>query len=247
MPQRKIAWITGASGGIGAEVARNLAATGTDIVVGYGQGEERAHQVMRDCQAQGVQAIALQTDVRQKTSIIQAYEQICTQLGAPNIFIHAAGIAQFGLFQDVTAEQFDEMMDTHVRGALTIAQSILSAMLQEQWGRILFISSIWGETGGAGEVLYSAAKGAQISMAKAMAKELAPSGITVNVVSPGAIQTPMLTRQLNGEEQVSLYEEIPVGRVGTVQEVASAVRYLCSSEASYVTGHVLRVNGGWYM
>jgi 3-oxoacyl-[acyl-carrier protein] reductase len=175
------------------------------------------------------------------------YQQICQELGQPPILIHAAGNSLFGLIQDVTDQQYDEIMDTHVRGAYYLVQAILPTLIQKKYGRIIIISSIWGETGGAGEVIYSAAKGAQISMVKALAKELAPSGITVNAVAPGAVETNMLREQIDDGEQEMLREEIPLGRLGKPEEVASLVKYLCLPESGYITGQVMRINGGWYM
>ncbi len=242
----QVAWITGASGGIGSAVASGLAEAGADVAVGYFRKREAALQVVRECRNFNVKAEAVCVDVKSRASVSAALEQIRYRLGLPDFLIHASGNSQFSLFQDVTDEEFDEVMNVHVRGAYYLIQSVLPFMLRKKAGRIILISSIWGETGGAGEVIYSAAKGAQISMAKALAKELAPSGITVNAVAPGAILTPMLKNQLGESEQRALKEEIPAGRLGEPQDVASIVRYLCLPESSYITGQVLRVNGGWY-
>ncbi|MBA4494402.1 elongation factor P 5-aminopentanone reductase [Paenactinomyces guangxiensis] len=242
----QVAWITGASGGIGAAIAESLARTGANVAVGYRRSKEKAEQVMFKCRALGVKAQSIHVDVRSKPSVIKGYNEICEELGEPDLLIHAAGTSQFALFQDYKDKDFDEMMDVHVRGAFYLIKAVLPSYLRRKAGRIILISSIWGETGGAGEVLYSAAKGAQNSMAKALAKELAPSGITVNAVAPGAILTPMLHSQLTGSQQQELAEEIPAGRLGKAEEVASLVRYLCLPESSYITGQVLHVNGGWY-
>lgn len=242
----QVAWITGASGGIGSAIALSLAEAGADVAVGYFRQKERALQVVKNCRGFHVKAEAVCADVTSRESVLAAFEQIRYQLGLPTLLIHASGNPQSSLFQDVTDEEFDAVMDVHVRGAYYLIQSVLPSMLKKKAGRIILLSSIWGETGGAGEVIYSAAKGAQISMAKALAKELAPSGITVNAVAPGAILTPMLKDQLEASEQRALAEEIPAGRLGNPQDVASIVRYLCLPESSYITGQVLRVNGGWY-
>lgn len=243
----EVAWVTGASGGIGEAIATQLAEAGANVAVCYHSGKKAAEQVVRECHAKGVQAQPFAIDVTSRSSMIEAYQQICFLLGTPTILIHAAGTSQWGLIQDVTDQQYNQMMDVHVRGAFYLLQTGLPELIRQKKGRIVLISSIWGETGGAGEVLYSAAKGAQISMAKALAKELAPSGITVNAVTPGAIQTKMLEQQLEGREQQQLAEEIPVGRLGRPEEIASLVRYLCLPECSYITGQVIGVNGGWYI
>ncbi|SEN44043.1 elongation factor P 5-aminopentanone reductase [Lihuaxuella thermophila] len=242
----QVAWITGASGGIGSAIALSLAEAGADVAVGYLKKKEAALQVAEKCRAFHVKAEAVYVDVTSRESVSAAFEQIRYRLGLPTLLIHASGNSHFSLFQDVTDEVFDEVMNVHVRGAYYLIQSVLPSMIRKKDGRIILLSSIWGETGGAGEVIYSAAKGAQISMVKALAKELAPSGITVNAVAPGAILTPMLKDQLNTSEQQALAEEIPAGRLGDPKDVASIVRYLCLPESSYVTGQVLRVNGGWY-
>jgi 3-oxoacyl-[acyl-carrier protein] reductase len=242
----EIAWVTGASGGIGAAIAQKLAQAGADVAIGYRLGKEKALKVAEACRVAGVRVHAGFVDVRKRQSIMKAHGEIIACLGFPSILVHAAGNARFGLIQDYSEEDYEEMMDVHVRGAFLLIQCVLPSMIRAKNGRIVFISSIWGQTGGAGEVLYSAAKGAQISMAKALAKELAPSGITVNAIAPGAIKTPMLDAQLNREEQEQLAKEIPVGRLGSPEEVAVLVRYLCSPEAAYVTGQVVGINGGWY-
>ncbi len=174
-------------------------------------------------------------------------EKVGEDLGWPTLLVHSAGVAgESWVLQDVTDEEYDRVMDTHVRGAVHLTQAILPEMIRRRRGRVILLSSIWGESGGAGEVLYSAAKGALNGLTRALAKEVAPSGVTVNAVAPGAIQTDMLAEQLSGEEQRELSQQIPVGRLGTAEEVATLVSWLCRREAEYLTGQVLHINGGWY-
>jgi 3-oxoacyl-[acyl-carrier protein] reductase len=241
-----VAWITGASGGIGAGIARALAQQGVSLAIGYHRNKEQAERLAHSCRQQGIEALPIACDVTDGDQMKQAYQMIRFSLGAPTILIHCAGISQVGLFQDMTEQDYDRVMDTHVRGAFHFIQIGLPYLIQQKMGRIILISSIWGETGGAGEVLYSAAKGAINGMTKALAKELAPSGITVNAVAPGAIKTDMLQAQLTEDEQSALAEEIPIGRLGHADEVGSLVGYLCSPAAAYITGQVIHVNGGWY-
>lgn len=243
----QIALISGASGGIGQAIALALAAEGMQVAAGYYQNEQAAAQVVAKCEQQGVAAIAVRCDVSDRESVKAAYDRVVDKLGFPSILVHAAGISQFGLIQDMTDEQFDQVMDVHVRGAFYLIKRGLPALIQRKNGRIILISSIWGSVGAAGEVLYSAAKGAINSFTKALAKELAPSRITVNAVAPGAVQTEMLARQLDEQEQQALLAEIPMGRFGRAAEIASLVAYLCREEAGYLTGQVLHVNGGWYL
>ncbi len=244
---KQIALITGASGGMGQAIAFALAEAGIQVAAGYNQGSEVAKKVVATCKEKGVSAIAIHCDVSSKESVEIAYHRVVEQLGFPTILVHAAGVSQFGLFQEMTTEQYDQVMDVHVRGAFHLVKMGLPALIRHKHGRIILISSLWGSVGAAGEVLYSTAKGAINSFTKSLAKELAPSQITVNAVAPGAVQTPMLDQQLDEQEKQALADEIPMGRLGKAQEVASLVEYLCRKEAGYMTGQILHVNGGWYL
>lgn len=242
----KVAWVIGGSGGIGSAVCKGLAREGIDVAICYFRGKTEAEEVADECRQLGARALSFALDVTNSAMISEVYQQIRFSLGTPDLLIYSAGVTHAGLIQDVTPEVYDLVMDTNVRGAFACIQTALPAMLRNSWGRIVLLSSIWGETGGAGEVLYSAAKGAINGLTRALGKELARSGITVNAVAPGAIDTKMLQEQLSAEEQALLAEEIPMGRLGDPHEVASLIRYLCSEEAGYITGQVLHVNGGWY-
>lgn len=244
--QGQVAWISGASGGIGSAIAIRLAELGAKVAVCFQHSSERADEVVLKCQELGGIAKKYHLDVKRGGSVQDCYRQVCWTLGKPTVLIHAAGGTQVGLFQDMTTEQYDEIMDTHVRGAVHLIQTSIPEMIRQRQGRIILLSSIWGETGGAGEVLYSAAKGAIQGLTKALAKELALSNITVNAVAPGAIETQLLFDQLTEEERVELAADIPVGRLGTPQEVASLVSHLCEPASGYLTGQVIHVNGGWY-
>ncbi|MBA4603741.1 elongation factor P 5-aminopentanone reductase [Thermoactinomyces mirandus] len=242
----KTALITGGSGGIGGAVCIQLAETGASVAIGYHTNMAQAEQTVKQCKSLGVNACRVYLDLGKRLSVEQAYREVSMYLSPPEIVVHAAGTTKWGLIQDFTDDDYNELMDVHVRGAFYLAQTALPQMIRKKNGRMVFISSIWGQTGGAGEVLYSAAKGAQISMAKALAKEVALSGITVNVVAPGAIETDLLDRQLSRPEKEQLAGEIPVGRLGRARDVASLVQYLCLPQSSYITGQVFAVNGGWY-
>lgn len=243
---KQVAWISGASGGIGSAIAIRLAELGAKVAVCYQQSSERAEEIVNQCQKIGGIARRYQLDVKSADSVKDCYQEICWTLDQPTILIHAAGGTQVGLFQDMKKEQYDEIMDTHVRGAVHMIQTSMPEMIRQRQGRIILLSSIWGETGGAGEVLYSAAKGAIQGLTKALAKELALSNITVNAVAPGAIETQLLSKQLTEEERTELALEIPMGRLGTPQEIARIVSHLCEPESGYLTGQVIHVNGGWY-
>jgi 3-oxoacyl-[acyl-carrier protein] reductase len=164
---------------------------------------------------------------------------------APLLLVNNASADNVGLFTDVSPEMFDELVALNVRSAYFVTQAAVGAMLRERYGRIVNISSVWGLTGGSCEVLYSLTKGAVNAFTKALAKELAPNGITVNAVAPGAIQGGMMER-FSPEELEMIAAEIPAGRLGTPAEVAAVVRFLLTAEASYLTGQIISPNGGWY-
>ena len=243
----QIAFISGASGDIGRAIASVLAEKKIQIAAGFHRNEQAAADVVATCEQKGVGAVAVNCDVSSQMSVKAAYDQVVAKLGHPTILVHAAGVSQFGLLQDVTDEQFDQIMDVHVRGAFYLVKTGLPALIRQKKGRIILLSSIWGSVGAAGEVVYSAAKGAINSLTKALAKELAPSRITVNAIAPGAVDTKMLAQQLDEQEKQGLMDEIPMGRLGQPEEIASLVEYLCREEAGYMTGQILHVNGGWYL
>lgn len=244
--ENRVAWIIGASGGIGSAIAVNLAKMGINIAVCFQSGKERAEEVVLACKQEGAHAASFSLDVSNEQNVEQVYEAIQYRLGRPQIMIHAAGHTEVGLFQDASVDQYNSLMDVHVKGAFLVTRKALPYLLSKKNGRIIFLSSIWGSIGGATEVLYSTAKAALHGMAKALAKEVAPSGITVNVVAPGATNTALIQQQLSEEEIKELAEEIPIGRLANPNEIASTVTYLCRQEASYITGQVIHVNGGWY-
>jgi 3-oxoacyl-[acyl-carrier protein] reductase len=242
----EIAWVSGASGGIGTAAAIALARAGADLAISYRFNRDKARNVAETCRQYGVKARLVYLDAARSEVVEEAHGQVVRELGSPTILVHAAGQSLYGLFTDMREQQLDEMLDSHVRSSFHLIQAVLPGMIRKRFGRIVLVSSVWGETGGAMEVLYSTAKAAQIGMVKSLGKELARTGVTVNAVAPGAIITPMLEAQLAPDEREELAEEIPMGRIGRPEEVAAAIRFLCSHEASYVTGQVLGVNGGWH-
>jgi 3-oxoacyl-[acyl-carrier protein] reductase len=243
---KKVAWISGASGGIGSAIAIQLAELGVDVAVSYHLNRAKAEKVVQQCRDAGVNAHAFSFNVTDENEIKNVYQSISFSLGKPTILIHAAGHTEVGLFQDSSLEQYNRLMDVHVKGAFLLARTVLPYQLQERWGRIVLISSIWGSVGGATEVLYSTAKSALHGMAKALAKEVALSGITVNVVAPGAVDTDLLRNQLTDNEIQDLAADIPVGRLGNPNEIAATVSFLCQQKSSYITGQIIHQDGGWY-
>lgn len=239
----KVALVSGASGGIGTACCKRLAASGFCIAALYHKNESAAAALVRDITASGGKAAAFCCDIRDSGAVGDTVKAVQRTLGGVDVLVGCAGVSRQRLFQEITDEAWAQMRGVHLDGAFYLTRAVLPGMLQKKQGRIIHIASMWGETGGSCEVDYSAVKAGLIGLCRALAKEVAPSGITVNCVSPGAVDTPML-RAL-GEETCRLVEaEIPLGRLGTPEDVAGAVAFLASGDAAYITGQVLSVNGG---
>ena len=242
--QQNVAIVTGASGGIGQKITEKLATMGYAVAILYHENKEGALYAKEQALKLGAaKAEIYGLDLKDANAVKQTVEAIRKDLGKIAVLINNAGIAEQTLFQDITDEAWHNMLGVHVDGTFYMTRAVLSDMLDAQNGRIINISSMWGEVGASCEVHYSTAKAAIIGMTKALAKELAPSGITVNAVAPGAIRTKMLT-DWGDEIQKELEAEIPMGRIGNPEEIAEAVGFLASDKAKYITGHVLSVNGG---
>ena len=187
--------------------------------------------------------VAVQCDVASRASCELAFRAAEQALGRVDVLVSNAGIAQQKLFTDITPEEWQRMLDVNLTGAFNLCQLALPGMIRRKAGRILTVSSMWGQTGGSCEVHYSAAKAGLIGLTKALAKEEGPSGITVNCVAPGVIDTDMMA-SFTAEDKAALAEETPVGRLGTAEEVAKLLLYLAGEDAGYITGQVFGVNGG---
>lgn len=242
MHQTPWALITGASGEIGQAISLSLAQIGIPLILHYHQAGHKLEPIIQICSERGIPALALQADLRDVQQIASMFQQIPVH---PLLVVNNASVDHVGLFSDVTASAFDELVSLNVRSAFFVTQYAIPAMLRARYGRIVNISSIWGLTGGSCEVLYSLTKGAVNTFTKALAKELAPNGITVNAVAPGAIEGGMMQR-FSPDEIGMIADEIPVNRLGRPEEVAAVVRFLLSPEAGYLTGQIISPNGGWY-
>lgn len=234
--------ITGASRGIGRAIALKLAKAGAYVVVNYRQSESAAKEVVEACRAAGTKAGAIQADVTNPNEVENLFIE-ATRFGTPKILVNNAGIAQSKLLLDTSLQDWEALLKSNLTAPFLCAKAVLPAMIRENYGRIINISSIWGIAGGSFEVAYSASKGGLIAFTKALAKEVAPSGITVNAVAPGAVETDMM-RSLSMDDRTQLESETPVGRIGHPDDIAHAVMFLASPGASFMTGQVISPNGG---
>jgi 3-oxoacyl-[acyl-carrier protein] reductase len=240
----KIALVTGASRGIGRAIAVRLAEQGATVVAAA-RGDH-AQACADDLTAAGHRAEAMTLDVTDAGAVEAAPGDIVKRLGRLDIVVSNAGITRDQLLMRMKREDWDAVLATNLTATFLLTQAALRPMLKQKGGRIIAISSVVGQTGNAGQANYAASKAGLIGFAKALAREVASRSITVNVVAPGMIETEM-TRAIAEKAQFDWATQIPFGRLGTVDEVAAAVSFLASDEASYITGHVLAVNGGMYM
>lgn len=230
--------ITGGSRGIGAAAVRAFVAEGFHVCFLYFQSEAEAQAI-----AQETGATPIFCNVADSTQVTMAAKKALKGLGHLDVLICCAGVAQQKLSTDITDADWHHVLDVNLSGAFYAARAVLPSMVSRKQGNLVFVSSMWGQVGASMEVHYSAAKAGLIGLTRALAKEVAPSGIRVNCVAPGAIQTDMLT-DIGNEAIRLLCDEIPMGRTGTAQEAAQTMLWLCSKGASYITGQVLGVNGG---
>ena len=242
----KVAIVTGGSRGIGRAVAEALAAQGARVVVTYVKGEGEARRVVEGIASRGGNAEILGFDVAEMKPTEEAIAEVAKRLGRLDILVANAGIAIDGLLLRVKEEDIDRVFDVNVKGALASARAATKVMMRARTGRIVFLSSVVGEMGNAGQAVYSASKAALLGLTKTLAREYASRGITVNAVAPGFIDTDMTTG-LTAELKETMLRTVPLGRTGRADEVAAAIAFLCSDEAGYITGQTLRVNGGMYV
>jgi len=236
----KTALVTGGTGGIGRAITEQLIEEGYTVYVHYNQN----HSVFEEWSEKYREApvIPLQADLSNEQYVNQLVNEIVSPI---DVLVVASGNASFGFIQDIPYDELQRLMMIHLTSPFVIIQRLLPKMIQRKKGSIIFISSIWGETGAALETAYSMVKGGQNALVKALAKEVAPSGIRVNAIAPGFIHTKM-NNHLSPDELQAIEEEIPLGRGGEPEEIAKVVSFLAGEGSSYITGQILSVNGGWH-
>jgi 3-oxoacyl-[acyl-carrier protein] reductase len=240
----KVALVTGASRGIGRAIAVKLAAQGATVIAAA--RSEHAADTVAAITASGGRAEAVSVDVTDSTAVEKLPGSIVERHGRLDVLVSNAGIARDHLLMRMKREDWDAVIATNLTASFILAQAAMRPMLKQRAGRIIAISSVVGQMGNAGQANYAASKAGLIGFAKALAREVASRSITVNVVAPGLIDTDMI-RGIGEKAQIALAAQIPLGRLGTVDDVAAATCFLASDEAAYITGHVLAVNGGMYM
>jgi len=242
----KVALVTGGSRGIGRAVSQALAEKGAFVVVGYATNEAAARETVTAIESSGGKAEALKLDVADTAAVESIIADAAKRCGRLDVLVASAGISLDALLLRMKDEDFDKTLAVNLKGAIAAARAAIKVMMRKKTGRIVFLSSVVGEAGNAGQTAYAASKGALLGVTKTLAKEYASRAITVNAVSPGYIETDM-TATLSDEQKQAMLAGIPLGRPGTAAEVAAAVVFLASDEAGYVTGQTLRVNGGMYV
>lgn len=242
----KVALVTGASRGIGRGIALRLARDGASVAVNYRSGEAAARETVSSIEESGGRAIAVQGDVGVPEETTAAVAATMHDLGGLHILVNNAGISADMLTVRLSEEDWDKVLDTNLKGAFLVTKAALRPMMRQRWGRIINIASVSAFTGNVGQASYAAAKAGMVGLTKSVAREVATRGITANVVAPGLVDTEM-TQALPDEVRTWMLNQIPMGKPGTVEDVAAAVAFLASDDAAYITGNVLKVDGGMVM
>lgn len=239
----KTVLITGASKGIGANMAIRFAEKGYNVVMNYNNSVQSAIILQRSLKESGYSVIAYKANVRNRLEVDLMVKEALYRFGSIDILINNAGISNQSLITDLSEQDWNDIIGVNLTGVFNCTQAVLPHMINQKSGKIINISSMWGEVGASCEVAYSAAKAGVIGFTKALAKEVGPSGITVNCITPGLIETSM-NQELTVEDITSIVEDTPMGRIGSTDDVASAALFLASDESQFITGQILGVNGG---
>ncbi|MFD0680189.1 MULTISPECIES: 3-oxoacyl-[acyl-carrier-protein] reductase [unclassified Paenibacillus] len=242
----KAALVTGASRGIGRAIALSLAEAGADVAVNYAGSEAAAAEVVSLIEAMGRKAIKVKADVSSSQEVEDMFKVVLETFGKLDILVNNAGITRDNLIMRMKEDEFDQVIATNLKGVFNCVKAATRPMMKQRSGRIINISSVVGALGNPGQINYVAAKAGVIGMTKSAAKELSSRGITVNAVAPGFIETDM-TDKLSDDTRAQLLQQIPLARLGQPEDIAKAVRFLASEDASYMTGQTIHVDGGMYM
>ncbi|ACT02124.1 3-oxoacyl-[acyl-carrier-protein] reductase [Paenibacillus sp. JDR-2] len=242
----KKALVTGASRGIGRAIAVALAEAGADVAINYSGSEAAAAETAKAVEAFGRRAIILKANVGKTDEFEAMVKEVVDQFGSIDILVNNAGITRDNLIMRMKEEEFDQVIETNLKGVFNGIKAVTRPMMKQRTGRIINISSVVGVLGNPGQANYVAAKAGVIGLTKSSARELASRGITVNCIAPGFIQTDM-TDKLSSEMKESLSSQIPLARLGAAEDIAAAVRFLASDAASYMTGQTVHIDGGMYM
>jgi 3-oxoacyl-[acyl-carrier protein] reductase len=242
----KTALVTGASRGIGREIALELARQGVDVVVNYAGSEAKAREVVEEIKGLGREAIAIQCDVSNSESVTDMVKETVDHFGKIDILVNNAGITRDNLLMRMKENEWDDVMNINLKGVFLCTKAVTRQMMKQRYGRIINISSVVGVSGNPGQANYVAAKAGVIGLTKTSAKELASRGITVNAIAPGFITTEM-TDQLTEDIQNEMLKMIPLAQFGEPKDIANTVVFLASDDSRYITGQTIHVNGGMVM
>lgn len=242
MSKKKVAFVTGGSGGIGKSICLKLIKSGFYVAVGYKTNKKDANNLTKKNHA-----IAIQVDITSRKSIKRGI-QSCKKFFDQNIdvLINNAAISQEKPFEKISDADWDHMFASNLRGAFSFSQEVIPYMIKNKWGRIVSVASIGGQWGGRNQIHYAASKAGLINLTTSLAKLYSKNGITINAVSPGLVKTEMIANELKTTSGKNKIKQIPIGRIADTDEVANVVNFLCSDEASYITGQTINVNGGMY-
>lgn len=240
----KTVLITGAARGIGRGIAEKFAENNYNIIINYHQSQQQALDFEKMLKSNGVNALAIQADVSKRGEVDQMVAQAKEKFRKIDVLVNNAGVADMNLITDIKEEVWDRLFDVNVKGMFNCTQAVVRGMISEKSGKIINLSSVWGIVGASMECHYSATKGAVISFSKALAKELGPSGITVNAIAPGAVDTDMIA-PLGEDVFCQMRSETPLGSIGTVRQIADTAFFLADQTGNFITGQTISTNGGY--